>query len=134
MTDEQGHDEQGRFVESHGGAGLMRRAAEGRPWPIEAQQELVEAQHELSTPTGRRSVKNLTAAQKLVVVNHYYLAWEIARAKGDEKGMQAAMNVYTYVSNSLGRDIVELDKSDNAPGPSAAQVLDSLRGKNEQRD
>ena len=130
MTDEtaQGHDDKGRFVESHGGAGLMRRVQDGKSWPVEATQELAEAQSELSTPTGRRTIKNATAAQLVVIVNHYFAGWQDARAKDDEKAAGAALKVYGWLVGHLMRGIAELDKSDRAPEVSAAQVLDSLRG------
>jgi hypothetical protein len=131
---EQPRNDDGTFGESHGGAGLLRLVQDSKPWPPEAFQEWAEAQHELNTPAGRRSIKNATAAQLVVIVNHYFAGWQAARARGDEGAAGAMLKTYSWLVGHLMRGIRDLDESDKAPEVSAAQVLDSLKGGgNEQR-
>ena len=130
MTDEttQQHDDKGQFTTTHGAAGLMRRVQDNKPWPAEAVQELAILEGELSTPTGRRTVKNATVAEMGVIQHHYAKGWMQARAAGDEKGMLAALNALRWITPNFMRGIRDLDESDKAPdGPSAAQVLEAAK-------
>ena len=118
MTDEttQGHDSQGRFSESHGGAGALQAVQQGKSFIGIAAQEESAVQDELSQPGGRRTIVQKGAQRLEVCARLYYGAIEKASAEGDIDSLTKYVKVFGWLQSSAIRAMETVDRIKDSSG------------------
>ncbi len=119
MTDnEQGHDEQGRFVESHGGAGALRAVQQGKPFVGIAAQEESAVQDELAHPGGRKAIVQKGAQRLETVSRLYWGAIQKASVEGDVDSLTKYVKTFGWLQSSAIRAMEAIDRiKDDVGGP-----------------
>jgi hypothetical protein len=128
MIDEtQGHDEQGRFVESHGGASGVRSLGNGSELRGLAAESQRTVEAELATD-GRAAIVQRAAVRLEAVARLFYNAILSATEQGDFGKLASYAQRYGWLqARALAAWAqVKQEAKDRDSGPSAREVLDNL--------